>query len=127
MRIVFVNKCLSSKKVQISVKVRTINYKIRISIPRIFIQTTQGFSGSMFKSFFPNPKWFFISVLLWSVLNMTLWYTGGNTWGSAIGWPQGYTNAELPVGVSRFWSPSFLWFYVWFFKGNSFIFLWCKK
>ncbi|MEJ5036377.1 peptide antibiotic transporter SbmA [Acinetobacter johnsonii] len=69
----------------------------------------------MFKSFFPNPRWFFISVLFWSVINVVLWYTGGNTWGSAIGWPQGYATAELPIGVSRFWSPSFLWFYLWFF------------
>jgi peptide/bleomycin uptake transporter len=73
----------------------------------------------MFKSFFPNPRWFFISVLLWSVINVVLWYTGGNTWGSAIGWPQGYATAELPIGVSRFWSPSFLWFYLWFFIATT--------
>jgi peptide/bleomycin uptake transporter len=29
--------------------------------------------------------------------------------------PQGYASAELPIGVSRFWAPSFLWFYLWFF------------
>lgn len=73
----------------------------------------------MFKSFFPNPRWFFISVLLWSVINVVLWYTGGNTWGSAIGWPQGYATAELAIGVSRFWSPSFLWFYLWFFIATT--------
>lgn len=73
----------------------------------------------MFKSFFPNPRWFFISVLLWSVINVVLWYTGGNTWGSAIGWPQGYATAELAIGVSRFWSPSFLWFYLWFFIAST--------
>ncbi|MEN3968199.1 peptide antibiotic transporter SbmA [Acinetobacter sp. BWR-L5] len=73
----------------------------------------------MFKSFFPNPRWFFISVLLWSVINVVLWYTGGNTWGSAIGWPQGYAMAELAIGVSRFWSPSFLWFYLWFFIATT--------
>ena len=73
----------------------------------------------MFKSFFPNPKWFFLSVLLWSVINVVLWYTGGNTWGSAIGWPQGYATAELPIGVSRFWSSSFLWFYLWFFIATA--------
>ncbi len=73
----------------------------------------------MFKSFFPNPKWFFISVLIWSVINVALWYTGGNTWGSAIGWPQGYASAELPIGVSRFWSASFLWFYLWFFISTA--------
>ena len=73
----------------------------------------------MFKSFFPNPRWFFISVLLWSVINVVLWYTGGNTWGSAIGWPQGYATAELAIGVGRFWSPSFLWFYLWFFIATT--------
>ena len=73
----------------------------------------------MFKSFFPNPRWFFISVLLWSVINVVLWYTGGNTWGSAIGWPQGYATAELAIGVSRFWSPAFLWFYLWFFIATT--------
>lgn len=73
----------------------------------------------MFKSFFPNPRWFFISVLFWSVINVVLWYTGGNTWGSAIGWPQGYATAELPIGVSRFWSPAFLWFYLWFFIATT--------
>lgn len=73
----------------------------------------------MFKSFFPNPRWFFISVLLWSVINVVLWYTGANTWGSAIGWPQGYATAELAIGVSRFWSPSFLWFYLWFFIATT--------
>jgi peptide/bleomycin uptake transporter len=73
----------------------------------------------MFKSFFPNPKWFFISVLIWSVINVALWYTGGNTWGSAIGWPEGYASAELPIGVSRFWSASFLWFYLWFFISTA--------
>lgn len=73
----------------------------------------------MFKSFFPNPRWFFISVLLWSVINVVLWYTGGNTWGSVIGWPQGYASAELPIGVSRFWSPAFLWFYLWFFIATT--------
>lgn len=73
----------------------------------------------MFKSFFPNPRWFFISVLFWSVINVVLWYTGGNTWGSAIGWPQGYAKAELAIGVSRFWSPAFLWFYLWFFIATT--------
>jgi len=73
----------------------------------------------MFKSFFPNPRWFFISVLFWSVINVVLWYTGGNTWGSAIGWPQGYATAELAIGVSRFWSPAFLWFYLWFFIATT--------
>ncbi|GAA5558999.1 peptide antibiotic transporter SbmA [Acinetobacter schindleri] len=50
---------------------------------------------------------------------MVLWYTGGNTWGTFIGFAQGYHQAQLPVGVSRFWSPTFLWFYVWFLVSTA--------
>lgn len=68
----------------------------------------------MFKSFFPSPRLFFISVIVWLSLNMLLWYTGGHSWGEYLGFPQGYADAELSVGVSRFWAPSSLWFYLWF-------------
>jgi peptide/bleomycin uptake transporter len=50
---------------------------------------------------------------------MVLWYTGGNTWGTFIGFANGYHDAQLPVGVSRFWSPTFLWFYVWFLVSTA--------
>ncbi len=73
----------------------------------------------MFKSFFPSPRYFFISAVIWIALNMVLWYSGGNTWGTFIGFPQGYHDAQLPVGVSRFWSPTFLWFYVWFLVSTA--------
>ena len=68
----------------------------------------------MFKSFFPNPRLFFISVVVWLALNMLLWYTGGHGWGEYLGFPKGYAEAELQIGVSRFWSPAFIWFYLWF-------------
>ena len=69
----------------------------------------------MFKSFFPNPKWFFISLIVWFIVNLSLWYSGGSGWGRWIGFPTGYADADLVIGVSRFWSPAFLWFYLWFF------------
>ena len=69
----------------------------------------------MFKSFFPNPKWFFLSLLVWFVINITLWYSGGSGWGTILGFAAHYNEAELAIGVSRFWSPAFLWFYLWFF------------
>ena len=73
----------------------------------------------MFKSFFPNPKWFFISLLVWFAINLALWYSGGSAWGSWIGFPQGYAEATLPIDVSRFWSPAFLWFYLLFFVATT--------
>ena len=69
----------------------------------------------MFKSFFPNPRWFFISLIVWFIVNLSLWYSGGSGWGRWIGFPTGYADADLVIGVSRFWSPAFLWFYLWFF------------
>ncbi|MEZ2903299.1 peptide antibiotic transporter SbmA [Acinetobacter terrestris] len=68
----------------------------------------------MFRSFFPNPKWFFLSLVLWFLINVALWYSGGSGWGTFLGFAPGYHEAELPIGVSRFWTPSFLWFYLWF-------------
>ncbi|MCG9480763.1 peptide antibiotic transporter SbmA [Acinetobacter sp. P1(2023)] len=73
----------------------------------------------MFKSFFPSPRYFFISAVVWIALNMVLWYSGGNTWGTFVGFAQGYHNTQLPVGVSRFWSPTFLWFYIWFLVSTA--------
>ena len=73
----------------------------------------------MFKSFFPNPRWFFISVLVWLAINMLLWYTGGSTWGEYLGFAIGFADAELLVDVSRFWSVSFIWFYLWFLAATA--------
>ncbi|RSO00523.1 peptide antibiotic transporter SbmA [Acinetobacter pittii] len=73
----------------------------------------------MFKSFFPSPRYFFISVVVWLALNMVLWYTGGSHWGQYLGFPHGYADVELPIGVSRFWSPAFLWFYLWFLVSTA--------
>ncbi|ENW80180.1 MULTISPECIES: peptide antibiotic transporter SbmA [unclassified Acinetobacter] len=73
----------------------------------------------MFKSFFPNPRLFFISVVVWLALNMLLWYTGGHGWGEYLGFTKGYAEAELPVGVSRFLSASFIWFYIWFLASTA--------
>ncbi|NNP67804.1 peptide antibiotic transporter SbmA [Acinetobacter sp. Ac_5812] len=73
----------------------------------------------MFKSFFPNPRLFFISVIVWLSLNMLLWYTGGHSWGEYLGFAKSYADAELPIDVSRFWAPSFLWFYIWFFIATA--------
>ncbi len=68
----------------------------------------------MFQSFFPKPRWFFLSVVLWIALNIVLWYAGGKSAGEWFGWPTDYASQPLTIGLSRFWSPAFLWFYVWF-------------
>jgi peptide/bleomycin uptake transporter len=68
----------------------------------------------MFVSFFPRPRLFFLSLLIWVVLTIALWYLGARTWGAAIGLPPPAPDAAPPVGISLFWSPASLWFDLYF-------------
>ncbi|HXL12998.1 MAG TPA: peptide antibiotic transporter SbmA [Bradyrhizobium sp.] len=61
----------------------------------------------MFVSFFPRPKLFFSSAVLWTALAMALWYGfAGDLWGTSGG--------GGPVGVTMFWSRQSLWFDLYF-------------
>ncbi|SIQ28430.1 peptide/bleomycin uptake transporter [Rhizobium sp. RU20A] len=68
----------------------------------------------MFKSFFPHPKLFFSSVVLWSLVSIAIWYAFGEQAGAYFGMPPVSSDAPPVVGVSTFWSPAFLWFYIYF-------------
>ncbi|SDO93294.1 peptide antibiotic transporter SbmA [Afipia sp. GAS231] len=60
----------------------------------------------MFVSFFPRPKLFFISVIVWTALAMTLWYSFASTL---------FGSSEQPViGVAMFLSARELWFDLYF-------------
>ncbi|MGB7220929.1 MAG: peptide transporter, partial [Bradyrhizobium sp.] len=48
----------------------------------------------MFVSFFPRPKLFFWSALIWTVLSMALWY----------GYAEGLVAPSGTIGVALFWS-----------------------
>jgi peptide/bleomycin uptake transporter len=58
----------------------------------------------MFVSFFPRPKPFFLSALVWTALSMALWY----------GFAEGLVDGQSPVGVALFWSGPSLWFDLYF-------------
>jgi peptide/bleomycin uptake transporter len=60
----------------------------------------------MFVSFFPRPKLFFLSAIVWAALAMTFWYGFAD---HLVG-----TSAPGPVGVATFWSPRALWFDLYF-------------
>jgi peptide/bleomycin uptake transporter len=68
----------------------------------------------MFVSFFPRPRPFFISVLVWIGFSVGLWYLGARGWGAFIGLPPAPPNQAPIVGVSMFWSRPFLWFYIYY-------------
>ncbi|URQ74367.1 MAG: peptide antibiotic transporter SbmA [Candidatus Ochrobactrum gambitense] len=68
----------------------------------------------MFVSFFPRPKLFFPSVVLWSLLAVFGWYMGGENLGRLFGLPPAAPDAAPIIGASVFWSTPFLWFYIYF-------------
>ncbi|WP_182519369.1 peptide antibiotic transporter SbmA [Ochrobactrum sp. RH2CCR150] len=68
----------------------------------------------MFVSFFPRPKLFFPSVVLWSLLAVLSWYMGGENLGRIFGMPPAAADAAPIIGASIFWSTPFLWFYIYF-------------
>ncbi len=71
----------------------------------------------MFVSFFPQPKLFFTSAAAWSLVLVLLWFFGGEQLGASLGFPLAAEGAPPIIGISVFWSPPFLWFYIYFAMG----------
>jgi peptide/bleomycin uptake transporter len=71
----------------------------------------------VFVSFFPRPKLFFTSAALWSAVLVAVWFFGGAQLGASFGLPPAAPDAAPIIGVSVFWSPPFLWFYIYFWVG----------
>ena len=68
----------------------------------------------MFISFFPRPRLFFWSAVLWTAVVMAVWYLVGDQLGAAIGLPPAAEGAPPIIGTSVFWSKPFLWFYLYY-------------
>lgn len=67
----------------------------------------------MFKSFFPNPKWFFSSAIFYAILAMVLWYNYNEVLGAVIGLD--LSEKEPVIGLGYFVTDTFLFFYLYFF------------
>ncbi len=76
-------------------------------------QTSPWNHEQMFKSFFPTPKVFFASALIWAVLCGIFWYWQGANIATAIGLPP-TPNASDIGDVSYFWTHDSLWFYIYY-------------
>ena len=68
----------------------------------------------MFVSFFPKPRIFFWSVVLWTAVAIAGWYSFGDQLGAAIGLPPLPEGTPPIIGTSVFWSKPFLWFYIYY-------------
>jgi peptide/bleomycin uptake transporter len=67
----------------------------------------------MFKSFFPNPRIFFISVVFYSAICSAIWYSFNEQIGATLGLD--LSSAEPVIGLGHFLTDSFLLFYLYFF------------
>ncbi|WP_439616089.1 peptide antibiotic transporter SbmA [Shinella sp.] len=68
----------------------------------------------MFHSFFPQPKLFFTSAILWAAVCIAVWYTVGPQLGAMVGLPPLGPNEKAAIGLAYFISPDNLWFYLYF-------------
>jgi peptide/bleomycin uptake transporter len=59
----------------------------------------------MFVSFFPRPKLFFLSAIVWTALAMAVWYGFAGNF---------FQSPEKAVGLATFWAPPALWFDLYF-------------
>ncbi|PQM66000.1 MAG: peptide transporter [Rhodobacterales bacterium] len=68
----------------------------------------------MLECFFPKPKEFFGSLLVWCILVVFFWYFGGKEFGSVFGFEFLAPDAPPVIGLGHFTTPDFLWFYIYF-------------
>ena len=68
----------------------------------------------MFVSFFPQPKLFFTSAAVWTLLGVLVWFFGGEQLGAVFGLPPAPEGAPPILGIPIFWSAPFIWFSIYF-------------
>ena len=77
----------------------------------------------MFKSFFPRPKLFVFSAIIWSAILIIFWYSQGENLGKSIGFK--LLDEKTVIGLGHFVTPEFLWFDVYYLLGTlAFYFAW---
>ena len=80
----------------------------------------------MFQSFFPQPKYFFSSLAVWSGFLILVWYSFGKTIGETLGFD--LTETETVIGLGHFVTSEFLWFDIFFaFGALVFFFVWRSR
>lgn len=79
----------------------------------------------MFKSFFPSPKAFFLSILIWSTFCITCWYLFRENIGASLGFD--LSPQEPVIGIGHFYTDSFQLFSAYYlFSISIFALFWFK-
>ena len=68
----------------------------------------------MFESFFPKPKLFFISLIVWVFAVVSFYYLFGQSLAGYLGFDLAEDNKTV-IGLEYFITPDFLWFDVYYF------------
>jgi peptide/bleomycin uptake transporter len=68
----------------------------------------------MFKSFFPSPRLFFLSVVVYSAICSTVWYGFSEQIGTFFGFD--LASEKTVIGLGHFVTDSFLLFYLYYFS-----------
>jgi peptide/bleomycin uptake transporter len=68
----------------------------------------------MFESFFPRPRIFFLSALLWATVSIAFWYIFGANAGRTIGFDIPIEAQDPIVGLGYFITAEFCWFYLYY-------------
>ena len=64
----------------------------------------------MFESFFPKPKIFLLSLILWVAFVIGIYYVVGQSLGEMVGFNFSEEGAPTVIGLGYFITPEFLWF-----------------
>ena len=75
----------------------------------------------MFESFFPKPKLFLITLILWVAFVIFIYYSIGQSLGELIGFQFSDEGAPTVFGLGYFVTPEFLWFDLYYIL-STFIF-----
>jgi peptide/bleomycin uptake transporter len=79
----------------------------------------------MFVSFFPNPRPFFWSAAIWTLIVALLWMFGASEWGQYIGLPNPPSDAKTIIGPRALSTPDHLYFGMYFLVCSAlFYFAW---
>ncbi|GGD65442.1 MULTISPECIES: peptide antibiotic transporter SbmA [Rhizobium] len=68
----------------------------------------------MFHSFFPQPKAFFTSLVVWTLISIAGWYLFAAGLGASLGFAP-VAEEQQPIDLSFFLLPENVWFYSYFF------------
>ena len=72
----------------------------------------------MFESFFPKPKLFFSSLIVWIAFLIASWYLIGFELGLLLGFNLTEGGTDPVIGLGHFITPEFLWFDFYYFIGT---------